>query len=415
MPIAEGIATRIVWKANASGIINSNVEADTSSIPGASGGQILRRVSSTLDLQKDTYQSAEIRTDRQVGDFRHGVRRVQGSISGELSPATYFRFLEAVNRDTASIALAHSNVELTSCAADAPSSSFTFAGGDPLALGYRVGDIIRFTNLSEPLNNSRNFMITGMSGTSNRVVAVTPAPTTMSADTSFNVVRPGLATQVPSSGHVSRLFTFEQYEEGLDISRLFTENRLNGYRLNMPATGMNTIEVSVMGRGMQVLSGATAPYFTSPGAVTGTGITAAVNGVLRASGSQVGVITGLQINAEVAASAPAVVGQNFVPDILLGRFRLSGQVTALFETATLLNAFLNETEVDLLARFDASSALAADAMSIYLPRIKFGGASIPAQGEGEVVITLPFTALIYQGSAIGVPATTIRIHDTAAT
>lgn len=415
MPIAEGIATRLVWKANASGDMTSNVQANTATIPGASGGQILRRVASTLDLTKDTYESAEIRTDRQVADFRHGIQRVAGNLSGELSPATYFRFMEAVNRDTAGIALADSNVEFTSITADNGTSTFTMAGGNPLTEGYRVGDIIRFTNLLEPLNNNRNFMITGFSGTNNRVIAVTPAPTTMASDTSFNVTRPGLSTLVPTSGHVSRLFTFEQYEEGLDISRLFTECRVHGYRLAMPATGMNTIEIPVMGRGMQVLSGASAPYFTSPGAVTATGITAAVNGVLRASGTAVGVITGLQINAEIAASAPAVVGQNFVPDILLGRFRVTGQVTALFETTTLLQAFLNETEVDLLARFDATSAAATDAMSIYLPRIKFGGASIPAQGEGELVVTLPFQALIYQGTAPGVDPTTIRIHDTAAT
>lgn len=415
MPIAEGVSTRVVFKAYASGDITSNTQPAIASAPGASGGQILRRVGSTLDLVKDAYESGEILPNRQVQDFRHGVRRVQGNISGQLSPATYFRLIEAVNRDTAAVALADSNVEFTSVAADNATSSFTFAGGNPLTEGYRVGDIIRFTNLSEPLNNSRNFMITGMSGTSNRVVAVTPAPTTMSADTAFNVVRPGLASLVPQTGHLRRLFAFEQFSEDLDISRLFTECRVTGYRLSMPATGMNTIEIPVMGRDMQVLTGAAAPFFTAPTAATSTGLTAAVNGLLRASGAAVGVITGLEINAEVTASAPAVVGQNFVPDILLGRFRVSGQVTALFETASLLNAFLNETEVDLLARFDASSDAASDSMSIYLPRIKFGGASIPAQGEGEQVVTLPFQALLYAGTAVGIEQTTIRIHDTAAT
>jgi hypothetical protein len=177
---------------------------------------------------------------------------------------------------------------------------------------------------------------------------------------------------------------------------------------------MSTIEIPVMGRNMTVLSAGDAPYFTSPTAAGTSGIAAAVNGVLRVGGTVVGVVTGVELNAEIAASMPAVVGQNFAPDILLGRFRLSGQVTALFESATLLNAFLNETEQNLLVRLDATSAANTDAISIYLPRLKFGGGSVPAQGEGEQIVTLPFQALLYNGSTAGVPTTTIRIHDTAA-
>lgn len=414
MAIAEGVSVRVSYKANASGDMTSNTEADTATVPGAGSAQILRRVASTLDLTKDTYESAEIRADRQVADFRHGIRRVAGAIQGELSPATYFPLFEAANRDTSVAAITLDQTDLTSCVADNATSKFTFGGGAPVTLGLRVGDVIRFTDLSVAANNAKNFTIVSFGGTSNREVTVTPAPTDNASDTAFTLTRPGKTTIVPTSGHVRRLFAFEHYHEDLDIARLFTECRVHGYRMSLPATGMATVELPVMGRNMQVLSGGSAPYFTSPTAAGSAGITAAVNGVLRASGVALGVVTGLEINAEIAATAPAVVGQNFVPDIILGRFRVSGQVTALFENATLLNAFLNETEVDILARLDASSDANTDALSIYLPRVKFGGASIPAQGEGEQVVTLPFTALLYDGTTAGVETTTIRIHDTAA-
>lgn len=414
MTIAEGVSVRVAYKAYAAGTMTSNTEADTATDPGAASAQILRRVSSTLDLTKDTYESAEIRADRQVADFRHGIRRVAGAIQGELSPATYFALIEAANRDTSVGAITLDETDLTSCVADNATSKFTFGGGAPVTLGLRVGDIIRFTDLSVAANNATNFTIVSFGGTSNREVTVTPAPEDNTSDAAFTLTRPGKTTIVPTSGHVRRLFAFEHYHEDLDIARLFTECRVHGYRMSLPATGMATIEMPVMGRNMTILSGGSAPYFTSPTAAGTNGITAAVNGVLRASGVAVGVVTGLEINAEIAASAPAVVGQNFVPDVILGRFRLSGQVTALFESATLLNAFLNETEVDLLARLDASSDANTDAISIYLPRVKFGGGSVPAQGEGEQVVTLPFTALLYDGSTAGVETTTIRIHDTAA-
>lgn len=415
MTIAEGVSVRVAYKANVAGTMATNVEADTTTIPGASSAQILRRVASTLDLTKDTYESAEIRADRQVADFRHGIRRVAGAIQGELSPGTYFPFLEATNRDTATAGVVLDETDLTTCVADNATSKFTFSGGDPVALGLGVGMVFRFTDLSVAGNNATNFTILSFGGTSNREVTVTPAPIDNGADSDFTLTVPGKTTVVPLSGHVRRLFTFEHYHEDLDIARLFTECRVHGYRMSLPATGMATIEIPVMGRGMKVLETSAAPYFSGPTAAGTTGIAAAVNGVLLVGGTPVGVVTAVELNAEVAGSAPAVVGQNFVPDIILGRFRLTGQVTALFDSATLLNNFLNESEVGLLVRLDASSAVNTDAISIYLPRIKFGGAAVPAQGEGEQTVTLPFTALLYDGAAAGVPVTTIRIHDTAAT
>jgi hypothetical protein len=414
MALSEGVQSTLRFKAYASGALTANAEPVPATAPATSGGQLLRRVSHTLNLRKNTYRSAEIRGDRQVGDFRHGSRRVEGSISGEFSPATYFALLEAAMRGTKVAALADSNTEFTSVAADNSGSTFTFGGGDPVAEGYRVGDIIRFTNLSEALNNSRNFTITGMSGTNNRVVAVTPAPTTMGADTSFNVARPGVTCAVPASGHVSRLFAFEDYAEDLDESRLFTECRMSGFRINAAAEGMTTIELMAMGRGMTALATGASPFFTAPTAITSSGILAGANGLLRIGNTQVGVLTALDINYTMAAEAPSVLGQLFPPEIFLGTSDVTGTVTALFEDATLLNAFLNETESNILARFDATTDAATDAVSIYLPRLKFTGADVQRSGEGAQPITLPFQALRYLASGIGIEQTTIRIHDTAA-
>ncbi|ELR02840.1 hypothetical protein GMDG_08853, partial [Pseudogymnoascus destructans 20631-21] len=78
MALGEGVSARVAYKPYATGVITPNTQAVSTSDPAATGGQILRRVSCSLSLSKDTYQSAEIRGDRQVADFRHGVKRVQG-------------------------------------------------------------------------------------------------------------------------------------------------------------------------------------------------------------------------------------------------------------------------------------------------------------------------------------------------
>lgn len=58
--------------------------------------QKLRNTKVTLGLSKTTKQSAEIRADRQISDYRHGARQVGGDIEIELSYGTFDVLLEAI-------------------------------------------------------------------------------------------------------------------------------------------------------------------------------------------------------------------------------------------------------------------------------------------------------------------------------
>lgn len=416
MPIAENVSARIAFKFYSSGTISANAQPDPATDPGPGGAQILRRTTAEVNLEKDTYQSEEIRSDRQIVDFRHGAYRATGSINGELSPATYFRLIEAAHRDTSTGAVNLSNTDLTSVTSDQSNSRFVFGGGNPVSLGLRVGDVIRFTNLAATANNNRNFLITGFSGTNNTQVAVTPAPVTDSTpDTSFNLTRPGRATSIPASGHVSRKAAIEIYHEDLDLARLATECRIGSYRLSLPATGMSTVQISFLGRNLYIYTGTNAPFFTSPTDATTTGICAAVNGTLLVAGQPLGVVTGVELNYNASPASRPVVGQNFVPEIFMATSQVSGTLTAFFENETLFDYFRNETEVSVLLQLNTTSAANSPCVTMYLPRVKFGNATIPLEGNEGLVVTMPFQALRYVGSDPGVPSTTIRIVDTEAT
>lgn len=418
MSLAEGVAARVSRKYYTSAAITPGSEPTPASDPGASGAQILRRVSSSLTLTKDTYQSNEIRSDRQIADFRHGVKRVTGGISGELSPLTYEAEFEAVLRGTWAAAVAKSNTDFTSVTADNATSKFTLGGGNPVTEGYRVGMILRFTNLSESANNSKNFVILAFGGSNNREITVYPAPTDMGADSAFNMTSVGQSVTVPSSSHVSRKVAVEIWNEDVDIARLFTELRLSGFNVQLPATGMATVDFTMMGRNMLDLGGSSspsdAPFFSSPTAETTTGILAAVNGLLRIGGSTVAVVTAANIQMDLAGSSEPVVGSDLVPEIFLGRANVTGQLTAFFENRDLIQSFVNEEEIELLVYLTASDDAAAQAMTFYLPRIKLGGADLQTQGEGGQSITLPFQALKYNGTeaSTGIAGTTIQICDT---
>ncbi|WP_296741440.1 phage tail tube protein [Mesorhizobium sp.] len=412
MSLAEGVSARIAFKKYATGVITANAEPAIATNPGAAGGQILRRVSSSLKLAKDTYQSNEIRSDRQIADFRHGTRRVTGSISGELSPLTYVDLFEAAFRGTWEAALALSETDLTSVAADADDGTLTFGGGDPVALGLRVGHVFRLTDTSAPTDSGNNFVVLGFSGASNRTVEVyPPPPADMTADTAFDLATIGKRLSVPSTGHVSRKFAFEIFNEDIDVARLFTECRVGGFTMQLPASGMSTIEFPVMGRNMQVLQDTAAPYFTSPAAETSTGIFAAVNGLVRVNGVTQGVVTGVNIQMDLSPSSDAVVGQNFVPEVFLGRANVTGQMTAFFQDGDLVGAFTDEDEVSVLLYLTTESDPDTPAMTIFLPRIKFSDADVATSGEGGQSITLPFQALKSAG-APGIDGTTIQIVDT---
>jgi hypothetical protein len=416
MSLAENVSAQVAYKAYASGVITANTQATSSSDLGASGAQVLRRTTCTLNLQKDTYESAEINLHRQVSDFRHGVKRATGSINGELSPGTYWDLIEAATRGTEGAAVTASQSDFTSVSADNTTSKFTFTGGNPHTKGYRVGDVVRFTNLSDADNNTTNFVITALGGSSNREMSVYPAPDTMTADSAFTMTSVGKSVYVPATGHVSRKFGVEVYntESGVDTYRLFTECRVGGAKFALPATGLATVEIPMMGRDMETASAGSAPFFTSPTDPTSTGLTAAVNGLIRVGGSNLGVVTAAQIDYMMEMTGDAVVGQNFVPEIFLGRSRVSGSITAFYQDLTLLNYFKNETEVEVLLYLTTSSSDTADAFTIYMPRVKFGGADVDTSGEAGMAITMPFTALKYATAGTGIEATTIRFTDTAA-
>jgi hypothetical protein len=416
MSLAESISERLSYKAHSSGVITAGSEPTLSSNPGASGAQQLRFVDHNLSITKDNYQSNEKRTDRQISDFRHGTKRAPANLNGLLSPNTYGDLLEAAFRGTwAAAVVTGDQSDFTSAAADATLSTITFAGGNPHNEGFRVGDVVRFTDLSAAANNSTNFVILAMGGTSTRTWTVYPAPTTMTADTSFSLTTVGRSLYVPSSSHVSRLFAFESYQEDLDSAEVFSECRIGGFTLGLPATGNVTCGFNILGRNRTIFSSTNSPFFTSPTAQTTTGICAAVNGLLRVNGENLGVVTALNLTFDATPQGPAVVGTNLIPEIFLGAANVTGDFSAFFEDTSLVEAFDDETEIELLVYLTTSSDAAAEAITIYLPRIKLGGATKTDDASGGKIIAYPFQALKLATAADGKEATTIRITDTEVT
>jgi hypothetical protein len=403
MTIATGVAKQLRYK----------VESAWGTAPGATGAQLLRRVTSDLSLRKQTYQSNEIRSDYQRADMRHGVRSVEGTIAGELSVGTWEDLIAAALRRAFTAVNDITSLTLT-LAVSGVNYTITRSAGSWITDGVKVGNVIRITaGAYDAANLNKNLFVLAEDATIltvyplNGVALVAEGPIA-----SGTVALPGKTTYAPASGHTDLSYSIEHYHADLTLSELFTGCKIQSMALQLPPSGMATINFAFLGRDITT---AGAAYYTTPTAETSTGVLAAVNGVLSVQGTRVATLTGLDFTVSGNMSGEAVVGSNVYADIAEGRVLVDGNFTALFESATLRDYFIDETEVALSVALSASNAAAADFQAWSFPRIKVGGAD-KDDGEKNLIQTFPFTALYNSsgGAAATTEQSTLAVQDSQA-
>ena len=383
-------------------------------VPASGGsGQELRRVTSTINLTKDTYQSNEIRSDQQIADFRHGSKQVTGTISGELSAGTYKEFLQSVlRRDFAVI------TSLTAAAVTIVASTgvITFQTGNPLTGGFKIGNVVRITAGSVAAANlNKNLLITGVTATTLTVKTLNGSALADNATsvTGVTVAATGKTTYVPETAQTQDYYTVEHWFSDVAQSEVYSDIVQTNAQVKIPANGMATIDFPLVG--LNVSTG-TSQVLTSPTAITTGGVTAGVNGLLLVAGSPVAIVTSIDfdVNGNVAV-ADAVVGSLTRPDVFQGTVGATGTFSAYFTDATFRDYFINETEVSIIVALTTDSTATADFVSFTMSRVKIGGADV-TDGASGLTRTFPFTALknTAGGAAVANLATTIMVQDSLA-
>lgn len=403
MVIANGIFKQVRYKK----------QTAFATIASTTGGQQMRRVTSDIELSKDSYRSNEIRTDQQRGDSRHGMRKVGGKIAGELTVGTHKDFFESFCRQTWQ-APATTGALTTVAAASTTGTlgTFTRTGGSYLTDGFKVGDVVRpagFATTGVP-NNGKNMVVTALSATVMTVSTLDgSAVGPKAAGDSVTIAMPGKKTWVPASGHTNDCYTIEHFYSDIGTSETFDSCRIASVDIGMPATGLATIDWTFMGRDM---TPGEAAYFPSPTAsTTGRGL-AAVNGLLIVAGVVVGLLTGMTLTGSANASTGEVVGSNVTPDVFVGAVDVSGQLTVYFVDSTYRDMFVNETEVSLVAVLTADNTPGAAFQAYSMPRVKVNGAT-KDDGEKGLVMTMPFVALANDAPATGTLYTTFAVQDSS--
>lgn len=348
-----------------------------------------RRVSSSLALNKATFQSQEARLDRNISDFRHGLRTVAGDIVGEVSVGAWDDFIEAGMGGEWDTEIVKSDSDFTSIAAS--SGVWTVGSGSLLTQGLRVGDVINFgATLSESSNNNKNFIITDIPTAT--TMTTFPAPADMSADTTFTLTRRGEKVLIGGSGDVMKSFTIEQGYLNITQYEIFRGMSVGSMALALTAEGMLGITCGFLGLDKAALT--QAPLDATPTAVPSNPILAALNGALVIGSSEVAVVTGINVTLNNNLTSNAVVGRNVAPKIFRGSANVSGNFTAFFEDATIPDAFDNETILSLHSLVEEPTGTIPGYMRFSMPAIKLGGATKTITADGGVLIDYPFQALL---------------------
>lgn len=378
--------------------------------------QLLRRVTSTIDLKKATYSSNEIRPSMQESDFRHGVRSIDGTISGECSIGTYQGFIESVLRAASSAAVTTGAlITVAAAVTTGAAGTFTRSAGSYFTDGFKVGMVVQWTGWATTgvPNNNHNFLITALTATvMTGVMLDGVAIGAKVAGDSVTCTSRGKFCAIPQSGHTRDYWTIEHNFADIVQSEQFKDCVIGGMNVKLPPSGIGTVDFPVMGLDMDT---STSAYFVSPTAASSGSNLAAVNGALFVSGTQVATITGLDFSVNGNyQSLGGVVGSNVAPDIIPGNIDVSGNITVLFSDATMRDYFKNETEVSIVAAFTTDNTANAGVVSHVFPRVKLNAAG-KDDGVKGLTLTMPFKALenVAGGTGTATIATSYWTQDSA--
>jgi hypothetical protein len=401
MAISKGVSKQVGFKK----------ESAWGVLAGATSAKLLRRVTASFNLMKEAYESGEIRTDRQVADFRHGVRSAEGSLNGELSAAAYSEFMGSiVGKDFVAVTLgAAAQVTVT---ASGTTYTLVRATGSWLTDGVKVGMVVRASGLTATADNARNLLVASLTATTAVVVPLnTTALTAQASATSVTLTSPGKQTFVPATGHTDDSYTVEEFYADIAQSEVYTGMKLNSMSVQLPATGLTTVDFAFAGKDLTQTG--TTQYFTSPTAQSSNGIFAAVNGVLLVAGAPVALITSADFSVERATENATAVGSNSVSEIFTGRIRVTGNLSVYFQDEAFRGYFNDETAVSIVLSITADSSAASNFITFTLPKVKLGSFT-KDDNELGLVASSSFQALLNDDTAYGLPATTIQIQDSAA-
>ncbi len=364
--------------ANGSGHSAAYVEETTiGTTPTSPVFKPIRLTGTTLGVAPTTILSAEIRSDRQIVDMRQGNKTVSGDISAELSINSFDDFIEAV------MGHKRANIRAITIDADATDDSYNDSGTNlPI---FDVGETVSISGFTNSANNGLHTVVT--STTAKLVTSEDVLVTEAEGDTIY------IVSQELKTASVRRAFTIERQFTDIAVPEYhrYVGMEVNSMSLDIAPDAIATVSFNFMGRtysnGTAILSGATYEARTTTIPMD------SFSGTINEGSSPIAVVTALNTTIDNAVKPLFVIGSQDSITPSIGRNNVTGSIGAFYESKTLLDKFLGETDSETVFTL-------TDGISTYqfdIPKINYTGGQPDVSGEEEISLTMPFQALYNVG------------------
>jgi hypothetical protein len=215
-----------------------------------------------------------------------------------------------------------------------------------------------------------------------------------------------------STSPVGRSFTFEEYNQDLDLSEQNVGVRVSSMKVSAPPDAMATVEFGLVGLDQNALATGTSPNFSSPTLTTAIGLTA-VDATIRVNGTDVAVLTGCEFTIDMSGATQPVIGSTTSPDVFLNNAVGRGTFSGIRQDLANLALFTAETEFEIQLLLVEPESEPKDFISFFLPRCKLLGIDKSFGNDGALIETRPF-AFAAKGTATGYESTMIKLSTSAA-
>lgn len=201
------------------------------------------------------------------------------------------------------------------------------------------------------------------------------------------------ATDVLKIGTTQKSFSIEEASEDIAQFRLFTGMVVNQMSMDVRPNQNVKTTFDLVGKD-GTIAGTSVDAVKTPAASNQPHDS--FSGFIKVSNAgSAGVaqttVTAINFTLMNEVGQTYTVGNQTTTQLEYGRASVTGEITAYFEDATLINRFINETETALELKI--GSPTATSGYSFLFPRVKFDGAKLPLNTLKSRSITIPFVAL----------------------
>jgi hypothetical protein len=195
-------------------------------------------------------------------------------------------------------------------------------------------------------------------------------------------------SDVVKAGATESYFTVEKGFTDIEQYEPYTGLMVNKMSLSIKPDAMVPVTFEFVGKDLTMPSGT--PLDASPDAYSSNAPFDSFTGTISEGGSAIGIVTGIDVTVDNGLSGSQVVGSDTINDVVAGRSKVSGTLTAYFQNLALLNKFINETESSINVVLEDVDG---NTLAINIPRVKYMGGDPEVSGEGVIELSMPFEGL----------------------